>query len=147
MRRFIVRPGGEPKTRAPAGFLPAVTTSLGVLAFAAWLGLAGQANGQAPAKAEKAAASQVIAGVATVIDADTLDIHGQRVRLVGVDAPESGQQCLSADATFVRCGSVAANALDAWINRNPVSCDIQARIAIAARSANAACAAKASRNG
>ncbi len=61
-------------------------------------------------------------GTATVIDADTLDIHSERIRLVGVDAPESGQKCKDANGVFVRCGSEAANALDAWINRNPVSC-------------------------
>jgi endonuclease YncB( thermonuclease family) len=67
-----------------------------------------------------------VAGSASVIDADTLDIHGQRIRLVGVDAPESGQKCL-ADGKFVRCGANAANALDAWINRNPVTCAIEGK--------------------
>ena len=66
-----------------------------------------------------------IAGVASVIDADTLDIGKQRIRLTGVDAPESGQKCLDAKQKFVRCGSIAANALDAWINRNPVTCVIE----------------------
>ena len=124
MRRFFGRLSGEPATRAPAGYLPAITTSLGVLVFAVWLGLAGQARGEAPAKADSA---PVISGVASVVDADTLDIRGQRIRLVGVDAPESGQKCLSADAKFVRCGSIAANALDAWVNRNPVTCDIEGK--------------------
>jgi endonuclease YncB( thermonuclease family) len=63
-----------------------------------------------------------LAGTATVIDADTLDIHSARIRLVGIDAPESGQKCKDANGTFVRCGSEAANALDAFINRNPVTC-------------------------
>ncbi|MEZ6031243.1 MAG: thermonuclease family protein [Hyphomonadaceae bacterium] len=65
-----------------------------------------------------------VTGTASIVDADTLDIHGERVRLNGVDAPESGQKCKDADGRLYRCGSVAANELDAWINRNPVSCAV-----------------------
>lgn len=69
-----------------------------------------------------APAGTALAGVASVIDADTLDIQSQRIRLVGVDAPESGQKCKDANGQLVRCGTISANALDAWINRNPVTC-------------------------
>lgn len=68
-----------------------------------------------------------IVGTASVIDADTLDIRSERIRLVGVDAPESGQKCRDAKGALVRCGSNAANALDQWINRNPVTCVIEGR--------------------
>jgi endonuclease YncB( thermonuclease family) len=68
-----------------------------------------------------------VAGTASVIDADTLEIRGERIRLVGVDAPESGQKCLDTSNRFVRCGSIAANALDQWINRATVTCDIEGK--------------------
>ena len=32
-------------------------------------------------------------GQASVIDGDTLEIHGTRIRLWGIDAPESNQFC------------------------------------------------------
>jgi endonuclease YncB( thermonuclease family) len=123
MQRLINRFRGEPRVAASVDMAPVLATSLGVLAFAAWIGTAGEASGEAP----KAADAATVSGTASVIDADTLDIHGERIRLVGVDAPESGQKCLSEDSKLVRCGSIAANALDKWINRNPVSCDVDGR--------------------
>ena len=69
-----------------------------------------------------AAVIATLSGQASVIDADTLEIHGSRIRLDGVDAPESGQKCLDAKGKFSRCGAIAANALDAFIAGSPVSC-------------------------
>ncbi len=50
------------------------------------------------------------AGVASVIDGDTLEIHGQRIRLHGIDAPESRQLC-RLDGKPWQCGKDAVNAL------------------------------------
>jgi endonuclease YncB( thermonuclease family) len=65
----------------------------------------------------------VIAGRSSVIDADTLEIHGVRIRLEGVDAPESNQRCGSVDQEWA-CGRDAAFALDNWIGGRTVSCRI-----------------------
>lgn len=67
-----------------------------------------------------------IVGRATVIDGDTLEIHGQRIRLWGVDAPESRQTCERGGEVY-RCGQEAANALSAWIGQRTVVCTPEGR--------------------
>lgn len=61
-------------------------------------------------------------GQASVIDGDTLEIHGTRIRLWGIDAPESSQLCRGADSNLYRCGAKAAMELDIFIAQRPVSC-------------------------
>ena len=68
------------------------------------------------------ALAETLAGVASVIDGDTVEIHGQRVRLAGIDAPESGQICNDATGKAYRCGQHAALELDNLIRRRTVSC-------------------------
>ncbi len=63
-----------------------------------------------------------MAGIASVIDGDTLEIHGQRIRLHGIDAPESRQLC-RLDGKPWQCGKDAANALADKIARRPVTCE------------------------
>jgi len=69
-----------------------------------------------------AAIADDLTGQASVIDGDTLEIHGSRIRLWGVDAPESTQLCRGADSERYRCGAKAANDLDGFIASKPVSC-------------------------
>jgi endonuclease YncB( thermonuclease family) len=63
-----------------------------------------------------------LTGQASIIDGDTLEIHGNRIRLWGIDAPESSQLCRGEDSLQYRCGAQAANDLDTLIKGRPVSC-------------------------
>jgi len=74
------------------------------------------------AAAPAARAQQSIVGVASVIDGDTIEVHGARIRMHGIDAPESRQECIRADSTSWRCGQQAALALADRIGRLPVTC-------------------------
>ncbi|MEH3109458.1 MAG: thermonuclease family protein [Agrobacterium cavarae] len=68
-------------------------------------------------------AGSEITGRASVIDGDTLDIQGARIRLHGIDAPESWQTCESKAGKPYRCGKAAAEALDAFLAASrPTSC-------------------------
>jgi endonuclease YncB( thermonuclease family) len=64
-----------------------------------------------------------IIGVASVIDGDTIEIHGERIRLFGIDAPESRQECRRPDGARWRCGQQAALALQDHIGRRPITCE------------------------
>ena len=63
-----------------------------------------------------------VSGRARVVDGDTLDIGRTRVRLHGIDAPESRQSCL-ADGRRWPCGERATRALDQRIGSRTVSCE------------------------
>ncbi|MER9925753.1 excalibur calcium-binding domain-containing protein [Mesorhizobium sp. M0048] len=64
-----------------------------------------------------------IAGVASVIDGDTIEVHGQRIRFNGIDAPESKQYCSNAKGFDYPCGRHAAEALDTFLAASrPVLC-------------------------
>jgi endonuclease YncB( thermonuclease family) len=63
----------------------------------------------------------VIIGIASIIDGDTIEIHGHRIRLFGVDAPESRQLC-SLHGRKYRCGQKAAFALSDFLGQHTVSC-------------------------
>lgn len=66
--------------------------------------------------------SNELTGRASVIDGDTIEIHGTRIRLWGIDAPEHDQLCDNASGKSYQCGAIAANKLSDWINRRAVVC-------------------------
>ena len=72
-------------------------------------------------------AAETLVGVASVIDGDTIDIHGKRIRLHGIDAPESRQECTRSDGERWRCGQQAALALADKVGRGTVRCEMRDR--------------------
>jgi endonuclease YncB( thermonuclease family) len=64
-----------------------------------------------------------IVGRASVIDGDTLEVRSTRIRLHGIDAPESAQVCKDAASKDYRCGQAAALALSDHIGKRLVTCD------------------------
>ena len=63
-----------------------------------------------------------IRGLAYIIDGDTIDVAGTRIRLNGIDAPESAQTCLIASRSW-RCGAAATDALTGILRGHDVRCE------------------------
>lgn len=68
-----------------------------------------------------ALSAEPIVGRAIIIDGDTIQIAGNRIRLHGIDAPEAKQTCVTAGIKWA-CGQNAIAALSAIIEREPVHC-------------------------
>ena len=63
-----------------------------------------------------------VSGLARVIDGDTIEVSGSRVRLHGIDAPESGQLCCTGGRAW-QCGRHATRALTDRIDGRLVDCE------------------------
>jgi endonuclease YncB( thermonuclease family) len=72
-------------------------------------------------EAKTGSGNQPLAGVARVIDGDTIDIRGTHIRLDGIDAPESKQTCEINDKKYP-CGLEATEALIKLTGANNVEC-------------------------
>jgi len=67
---------------------------------------------------------RTVSGKVRVIDGDTIQIRGKRIRLHGIDAPERKQKCLDADGNSYPCGKQATLFLLNTIQSAAVSCTI-----------------------
>lgn len=63
-----------------------------------------------------------VSGPAHVLDGDTADIAGKRVRLYGIDAPELSQSCADAKRKSWPCGKVARESLEELTAGKTVIC-------------------------
>ena len=71
-----------------------------------------------------AAGAETIIGRASVVDGDTIEIRGTRIRLEGIDAPESRQTCRDGSGRKYLCGQRAAFALALKIGARNLSCQV-----------------------
>ena len=63
-----------------------------------------------------------VTGKPRVIDGDTIEIAGERIRLHGIDAPESKQTCADKAGREWRCGQDATFALAEMIGNHWITC-------------------------
>lgn len=82
-----------------------------------------QASGQVRTTVHRVEASTTdLSGRTRVVDGDTIEVGGARVRLHGVDAPESGQSCVAQGARWP-CGRRASRALAGRLGGQTVVCE------------------------
>ncbi|BDA44516.1 Uncharacterized endonuclease [Coccomyxa sp. Obi] len=74
-----------------------------------------------------ACAAEVLTGPARIVDGDTLEVGGERVRLLGVDAPEKAQICQDAKGQGYQCGLAVKDALISRVGSSPISCEAKSR--------------------
>jgi endonuclease YncB( thermonuclease family) len=63
-----------------------------------------------------------VVGQARVLDGDSIEISGARIRLQGIDAPEWEQTCADAGGQAWPCGKAAAQELRRHIGARDVTC-------------------------
>src|SRR5688500_8179297 len=67
-------------------------------------------------------AAATVTGTANIIDGDTLQVAGRRIRLFGIDAPEASQKC-DRNGERWACGEAAAERLGALIGGAAIQCN------------------------
>jgi endonuclease YncB( thermonuclease family) len=68
--------------------------------------------------------AETIQGKPRIVDGDTIEIASTKIRLQGIDAPETDQLCLDAKGEKWACGVAARDALSAFSHNQPWSCEI-----------------------
>jgi endonuclease YncB( thermonuclease family) len=66
--------------------------------------------------------NETFAGTARVLDGDTIHVGDTRVRLDGIDAPETAQSCKTAAGVDWACGHAATRALQLMADGRQVTC-------------------------
>lgn len=83
------------------------------------LAVLGCATGLSPTRAEP------LVVVPRIMDADTVETGSVKIRLNGIDAPESDQRCLDARGQVWSCGLAATAKLEAYSHGRSWSCELR----------------------
>jgi endonuclease YncB( thermonuclease family) len=67
--------------------------------------------------------AEIISGVPYISDGDTIVVGTTKIRLDGIDAPETDQVCLDANLKRWTCGVEARDRLSAHIERRSIDCE------------------------
>ena len=110
-----------PPPRRRRGALPLPSLIIGAFIVLAVYGP--QIFGTAPADKVDPAPAPLAA--VRVVDGDTLHAGDQRIRLIGIDAPEKAQTCRDAQGQSWACGLAATARLQALVAHGQVACTPQ----------------------
>lgn len=66
---------------------------------------------------------EIMSGRASVIDGDTLSLHGKVVGLYGIAAPSLKQACIDATGRSYSCGAASAQALASHVGSVIITCE------------------------
>jgi endonuclease YncB( thermonuclease family) len=69
------------------------------------------------------APSAPVIGNARIVDGDSIEVSGVRIRLDGIDAPELDQRCTDANGRPWSCGKTAADELRRYIQGQELRCE------------------------
>jgi endonuclease YncB( thermonuclease family) len=67
--------------------------------------------------------AEIITGKARIVDGDTIEVAGTRIRLEGIDAPERGQDCKDRLGQPYDCGATAVRTLVDLTKGQEVTCE------------------------
>lgn len=82
----------------------------------------GLSSGAGAAPAAVPGLPERLVGQPRVLDADTLQLGGHRLRLYGIDAPEDSQRCIRPDGRAWDCGAWATRELRRMIRNRDIAC-------------------------
>ncbi len=71
-----------------------------------------------------AAPAEEVSGILEIVDGDTVYVASRKIRLSGIDSPETDQTCLNADGRLSKCGLESKRRLDGRFGGKQLTCKL-----------------------